>query len=182
MKKGVIICLIFLLMGSIFAEEAQTIVAQNNGIALLTENNKIEKVIHTTIPYGQIVVVMPGAGFAHRIQKNYLGLQLDTNFTVGLGTTMASVSGSSIYYFNEKRNEGWSQGGWNITCGIGGYLIDSHAVPFFPLSTGYQGDRFFFDTGFNIIGGRWGLMGDDWSESHPIFFFPWPYLKFGLCF
>jgi hypothetical protein len=178
MKKGIIICSIFLLLGSIFAEETQPIVTQTSGIALLPESKKIGDMTHTNIPYGQVVLIVPGAGMSHRIQKKHFGIELDANFVV-VGLPVVCFSGSSVYYFNAKRKEGWSQGGWNITCGVGGYVVPSETIgPYFPVFAGYQGDQFFFDVGFNIVRTRFGVMGDSGS----IVYAPIPSLKLGLCF
>lgn len=178
MKKGIIISSIFLLLGSIFAEETQTIVTQSSGIALLPESKKIGDVTHTNIPYGQIMLIYPGAGFSHRIQKKYLGLQLDASFVV-VESPVVFGSSSFIYYFNAKRIENWYQGGWNIAFGAGGYMIDSDEFgPCFPIFLGYQGDRGFFDVGLNIVSISLGFMGDPPHD----YIVPIPSLKLGLCF
>lgn len=195
MKKGVCICSIFLLLGSIFAEEPQSVVTQSSNVDLSLENEnqktfeKMQDCVFSTsplngqnytisfIPYGQMLLVFPGYGATIRLSNQHFGFQIDGNMThMNLGyfgrSKYLQISTSAVYYPFYFIGENSKVSRWNITCGIGclhRFRFDTE-IMLGPLSVGYQGEIFFFDAGISVY---------SWIDF-PRFF--GPLTKFGICF
>ncbi len=139
----------------------------SENISLLKEKSSEMK--FTVIPYLQLTLVMPGVGCSARMQRKYLGLQLDANASSMMGMAgVEKITISGIVFPWPKQANNPNYGGWNITFGIGaGHIYgdnDGRSSIAFPLALGYQGQDLFFS-----------------CESDPVFFWL-PTLKYGWVF
>lgn len=95
------------------------------------------------ISYGQLEMVLPGAGLGVRTRTKYVGLELDASVIYGA----LKVSGSGLLRLSNQPDQGIYLG-----AGIGASLIYGlDYAAYIPLFIGYEGKRYFADIGFDSI-------------------------------
>lgn len=173
MKKSGIVCLAWMVMAGIFADE----VAPKPP---MLQEKKLKDRKETIIPYAQTTLSVPGAGVAYRMQNKYLGYQVDGNGSVFSDSTWIRTSLAAVVYPLAKADGKWTYGGWNMSVGLGAAapVRSNFSVwSYVPIFMGYQGEEIFFDAGFNVE-----PVFRELKDRGYVYVFSEPSLKLGVCF